>query len=105
MSHLVAVYADVGILLKQKKQKKSVKQAVAAETAEMQGAALDGSGGFYRPRGEKLGKYCSAAVSLVRRWRCSQKEIQVVGGGLVYFCMFRRPLMSSLNSVWHYPIL
>ena len=96
MSPLVAAYADRGIPLN---EKKSVKQAVEAE---MQGADLDGSEGFARPRGEKLGKYCSAAVSLVRRRRCSQKEIQVVGGGLVYFCMFRRPLMSSLNSIWRF---
>ncbi|CAE7940562.1 Tnks2, partial [Symbiodinium necroappetens] len=46
-------------------------------------ADIDGKLGTGRPKGEKLGKYVSAALSLLRRARCSQKEIQIVGGGAV----------------------
>ena len=34
--------------------------------------------------------------------RCAQKQVQVVGGGFVYFCMFRRPLLGSLNALWQF---
>ena len=44
----------------------------------------------------------SATVSFLRRRRCTQKELQVVSGGLVYFAMFRKPLMSCLNYVWRF---
>ena len=91
---LIQAYQQAGIPLN---AKKSVKQK---EFAEMQGADIDGKLGTGRPKGEKLGKYVSAALSLLRRARCSQKEIQIVGGGLVYFSMFRRPLMSCLNFIW-----
>ena len=34
--------------------------------------------------------------------RCSQKEMQVVAGGLVYIATFRRALMGCLNSIWSF---
>ena len=94
LAHIIQAYETAGIPLH---AKKSVQQAT---TAEMQGAEIDGVQGLGQPRKEKLGKSVSAVLSLIRRARCSQKEIQVVGGGLVYFAMFRRPLMSCLNFIW-----
>lgn len=32
--------------------------------------------------------------------QASQKELQVVCGGLVYAAMFKRPLLGALNQVW-----
>ncbi|CAE7349712.1 unnamed protein product [Symbiodinium sp. CCMP2592] len=96
MASLITCYNQAGIPLN---DKKSVKQKTFAE---IQGAEIDGSLGVSRPKGEKLGKYASAAISLLRKKKCSRKEIQVVCGGLVYFCMFRRPLMSCLNYVWRF---
>ena len=94
LAHIIQAYEAASIPLH---PKKSVRQS---KSAEMQGADIDGVEGIGQPRKEKLGKYVSAVLSLVRRARCSQKEIQVVGGGLVYFAMFRRPLMSCLNFIW-----
>lgn len=34
---------------------------------------------------------CVLALSLAERGVCTLKELQVVCGGFVYFCMFRRP--------------
>ena len=96
MSPLLTAYHAAGIPLN---EKKSVRQA---STAEVQGAEINGKTGLARPKPDKLGKYASAAVSLLRRRRCTQREIQVVSGGLVYFAMFRRPLMSCLNYVWRF---
>ena len=33
--------------------------------------------------------------------KCSQKQMQIVAGGLVYI-MFRRPLLGTLNAIWEY---
>ena len=91
MRPLVEAYHAAGIPLN---EKKSVKQE---SFAEIQGGAIDGKLGTARPKAEKLGKYASATASLLRRRRCTQKELQVVSGGLVCFAMFRRPLMSCLT--------
>ena len=96
VSPLIAAYQQTGIPLN---PKKSVNQQ---SRAEMQGADIDGVEGTGRPKAEKLGKYVSAALSLLRKGSCSQKEIRIVAGGLVYFSMFRRPLMSCLNYVWQF---
>ena len=96
MSPLLTAYHAAGIPFN---EKKSVRQATVAE---VQGAEINGKTGLARPKSEKLGKYASATVSLLRRRRCTQKEIQVVSGGLVYFAMFRRPLMSCLNYIWRF---
>ena len=79
--------------------KKSVKQQ---SFAEVQGAELDGREGSGRPEGDKLAKYVSALLSLLRKCRCTQKEIRIVAGGLVYFSMFRRALMQCLNYIWQF---
>ena len=61
---------------------------------------MDGVAGIAFPREEKLAKYFGLALSLVLSNRATQKQWQVVCGGLVYFTMFRRPLLGSLNRVW-----
>ncbi|CAE7703138.1 Tnks2 [Symbiodinium sp. CCMP2592] len=96
VSPLIAAYQASGIPLN---PKKSVHQK---QMAEMQGADLDGSVGMGRPKGDKLAKYVSAALSLLKKGSCTQKAIRIVAGGFVYFGMFRRALMSSLNYIWQF---
>eukprot|EP00438_Fugacium_kawagutii_P027300 Skav202700 [mRNA] locus=scaffold654:350470:356680:- [translate_table: standard] len=78
------------------------KSVVRAPLAEVQGAQVDGQLGVAYPRESKLLKYVSASLQLVAKGRCSQKEAQVIGGGLVYVSMFRRPLLGSLNALWRF---
>ncbi|CAE7391853.1 Tnks2, partial [Symbiodinium sp. CCMP2592] len=96
VSPLIAAYEASGIPLNPKKSAQQEREA------EVQGADVQGSAGWCRPKKDKLQKYVSATLSLLRRARCSQKELQIVGGGLVYFAMFRRPLMSCLNFTWSF---
>ena len=70
--------------------KKSVAQS---SLAEVQGALVDGVSGLVVPKPEKLLKYCQLACLLLSEGRGNQKQLQVVGGGLVYLAMFRRPLL------------
>ena len=37
---------------------------------------------------------------LLEQQRATQKQLQLVGGGLVYLCMFRRNLLGALNCIW-----
>ena len=77
------------------------KKAVARSAfCEVQGATIDGTRGVAYPREGKLAKYFSLAYKLCEVDKASQKQWQVVCGGLVYFTMFRRPLLGSLNRVW-----
>eukprot|EP00435_Cladocopium_sp_Y103_P064632 s325_g26.t1 len=77
--------------------KKSVEQALEAE---VQGAWLDGDEGTLCAKPNKIVKYIELTLEALRRGRASQRELQVIGGGLVYASMFRRPLMSGLNQIW-----
>ena len=79
--------------------KKSVQRA---SKCEVQGATVDGVEGIAYPRESKLGKYFSLALSLLESHSGTQKQWQVVCGGLVYFTMFRRPLLGCLNRVWQH---
>eukprot|EP00435_Cladocopium_sp_Y103_P022238 s2269_g5.t1 len=80
---------------------RNLKKSVSRQLrAEVQGAQVDGVEGVAYPRKSKLLKYIGAALSLMDRTRVSQKQLQVVCGGLVYFSMFCRPLLGCLNSVW-----
>ena len=79
--------------------KKSVSQA---SKAEVQGAIVDGREGVAYPRPEKLLKYVELAYMLIRSGRGTLKQLQVVGGGLVYLAMFRRPLLGGLNAIWEF---
>ena len=77
--------------------KKSVESKVQTE---VQGGWLDGEAGTLSAKPGKIAKYVALALETLRRGSASQKELQVIGGGLVYICMFRRPLLSSLNQIW-----
>eukprot|EP00435_Cladocopium_sp_Y103_P042257 s239_g11.t1 len=80
---------------------RNFKKAVSRQyRAEVQGAQVDGQEGVAYPREGKLLKYLSAALSLMEHEFVTQKQLQVVCGGLVYISMFRRPLLGCLNSVW-----
>ena len=68
--------------------------------AEVQGAQVDGSLGIAFPRESKLIKYVAATLSLLHQPVVTQRQTQVVCGGLVYMAMFRRQLLGCLNAVW-----
>lgn len=87
-------YATAGL---PRHPKKAVSQALRAE---VQGAWLDGVKGTCSAKPSKILKYVSLALELVRRGSATQRELQIVCGGLVYISMFRRPLLSGLNDVW-----
>eukprot|EP00438_Fugacium_kawagutii_P022658 Skav224882 [mRNA] locus=scaffold1112:251630:257035:+ [translate_table: standard] len=89
-------YTSLGI---PRHPKKSVANSLRAE---VQGAVLDGQAGVAYPKPEKLLKYAHLTWMLLQSPQATQKQVQVVGGGLVYFCMFRRPLLGALNSIWQF---
>ena len=76
------------------------KSTVRSARAEVQGAIIDGIAGVAFPREGKLLKYLSAGLKLCGQTHVTQRQLQVVCGGLVYLCMFRRPLLGCLNAVW-----
>lgn len=79
------------------------KKAVSNQfSAEVQGAVVEGKEGVAFPRPEKILKYLWLAHMLVEQGEATQKQAQIVAGGLVYIAMFRRPLLCSLNAVWAY---
>eukprot|EP00438_Fugacium_kawagutii_P034073 Skav205994 [mRNA] locus=scaffold2084:207733:210659:+ [translate_table: standard] len=77
--------------------KKSVEQS---RSAEVQGAIIDGIKGTASPKPDKVLRYCQLAVQLLHSASCTQKQLQVVAGGFVYLCMFRRALLGCLNHIW-----
>ena len=79
--------------------KKSVCQATKAE---VRGCILDGEAGIAYPKPPKVVLYVSLALELLRGGAATQREMQVVCGGFVYFALFRRPLLSALNAVWRF---
>ena len=81
------------------------KKAVQQETiAEIQGAVVDGVAGMVKPKPNKVLTYAELAWSLLQDGRASQKQLQIVCGGLVYCSMFRRPLLGMLNKVWSFVV-
>ena len=77
------------------------KKAVASQTcAEVQGAWVDGEKGVVSAKTSKVARYAALALELIVRGTATQRELQVVGGGLVYVAMFKRPLLSGLNCIW-----
>eukprot|EP00438_Fugacium_kawagutii_P030551 Skav236000 [mRNA] locus=scaffold348:439265:442676:+ [translate_table: standard] len=79
------------------------KKGVAQQAlAEVQGAIVDGEAGVIYPKPEKVLKYLQLTKLLLNAAECSQKQAQIVGGGLVYFAMFRRPLLGGLNHLWQF---
>lgn len=80
---------------------RNIKKSVARSTkAEVQGATIDGEAGLAYPWEVKLLKYLSAGLKVCGQSHVTQRQLQVVCGGLVYLSMFRRPLLGSLNAVW-----
>ena len=80
---------------------RNVKKSVQRSSrCEMQGATIDGVAGLAFPRETKLAKYFGLALFLCQAPRATLKQWQVTCGGLVYFTMFRRPLLGTLNRVW-----
>ena len=82
---------------------RNVKKSVQRSTkCEVQGATVDGTLGVAYPRESKMAKYYALGLGLVEKRVVTQKECQVVCGGLVYFSMFRRPLLGCLNNIWQF---
>ena len=79
--------------------KKSVEQELRAE---IQGALVDGVTGKVRPKPQKILKYVELAWQLLQQGQANQKQMQIVCGGFVYCCMFRRALLGMLNQVWRF---
>ena len=77
--------------------KKSVVQQLQGE---VQGAWVDGVKGTVVAKPNKIVKYIALALELIKDCKASQKELQVVGGGMVYAAMFRRPALCGLNHIW-----
>ena len=89
-------YANLGV-------PRHPKKGVARQlVAEVQGAIVDGEQGLAYPKVEKVLKYAQLAKLLLEEGRCTQKQVQVVGGGMVYISMFRRPLLGGLNHIWQF---
>lgn len=80
-------------------EKKAVQRSARAE---LQGAIVDGVKGVAYPKESKLVKYLGMAWRLAHEPGGTQKQWQVTCGGLVYFSMFRRPLLGLLNAVWRH---
>eukprot|EP00435_Cladocopium_sp_Y103_P046183 s2515_g13.t1 len=82
---------------------RNMKKSVSRQLqAEVQGAQVDGDRGIAFPRESKLLKYLTAGLSLLHQERVTQRQMQVVCGGMVYLSMFRRQLLGSLNAVWQF---
>jgi len=76
---------------------RNLKKSVSRQLrAEVQGAQVDGEDGVAFPRETKLAKYLAAALALVQLETVTQRQLQMVCGGLVYFSMFRSPVLSQL---------
>ena len=77
------------------------KKTVARETvAEIQGAMVNGVTGRVTPKPSKVLKYLSLGLQLLAAGVASQKQLQIICGGLVHCTMFRRPLLGLLNGIW-----
>ena len=77
--------------------KKSVQQKLSGE---VQGAWLEGDKGLAMAKPSKVVRYVRLVLELLLQGHASQKELQVIGGGLVYVSMFRRPVLSGLSHIW-----
>eukprot|EP00438_Fugacium_kawagutii_P028950 Skav223615 [mRNA] locus=scaffold1522:89108:92881:- [translate_table: standard] len=79
------------------------KKAVCSSLkAEVQGGIVDGRLGLIYPKPEKVLKYAMLTKMLLQQRTCTQKQMQIVGGGLVYLAMFRRPMLCALNHIWQF---
>lgn len=76
------------------------KAVVRAMRAEVQGALVLGDTGIAIAKPMKVWQYVLLGLEALRRGRVTLRELQVICAGFVYICMFRRPLLCSLNGVW-----
>ena len=51
---------------------------------------------------QKLSRYITIAHQLMQETHATQRQMQVVCGGLVYFSTFRRQLLGGLNLCWNF---
>ena len=79
--------------------KKAVERQVRAD---VQGALVDGVAGTAIPRPEKITRYIQLSLLMLEEGASTQRQMQVVAGGLVYMAMFRRPLLGTLNGIWEF---
>ena len=93
----LAVMHQYEVLELPRRPKKAVESSTAAK---IQGARLDGCEGVAYAKPSKVLKYVGLTWELLQRGSATQRELQVITGGLVYITMFRRALLSSLNAVW-----
>ena len=93
---LRAEYEEWGI---PRHPKKAVERSLKAE---VQGAMVNGERGCAYPKPSKVLKYTQLALLTLQVGKCSQKEMQVIAGGLVYIATFRRALMGGLNAIWKF---
>ena len=93
---LRAEYEEWGI---PRHPKKAVERSLRAE---VQGAIVNGDKGCAYPKPGKILKYTQLALMTLKVGKCSQKEMQVIAGGLVYIATFRRTLMGGLNAIWQF---
>jgi len=94
VARLREAYAEAGLPTHPKKTVREV------SSAEVQGAWINGEQGTMSAKPSKISRYVKLALELVGRGVASQKELQVVGGGMVYIAMFKRPLLGALNHLW-----
>ena len=93
---LCAEYARLGV---PRNLKKSVR---STRVCEVQGAQVYGDLGVASPKPSKIARYVQAVRLLLNMESCTQRQMQVCAGGLVYMAMYRRPLMANLNSIWSF---
>lgn len=91
---LRACYAQQGLPTH---PKKSVQQELGAE---IQGAWVDGEMGTCMAKPQKVARYIGLIFALLREGKASQKELQIVGGGMVYISMFKGQILGGLNQIW-----
>ena len=94
VTELREVYHEMGLPIHPKKS------LIQKFQGEVQGAWVDGEKGVIMAKPSKIVKYIGLALELIQRCKASQKELQIVGGGLVYASMFRRPSLCGLNHIW-----
>ena len=99
--HSLKLREQYGVLGLPRHPKKTVERQVQAE---IQGAWVNGQTGKVSPKPSKVFKYISLGLQLLEEGKASQKEMQIVCGGFVYCCMFRRALLGMLNAVWAFII-
>ena len=88
-----------GVLGMPRHPKKAVQRQ---DEAEIQGAWFNGVTGRVTPKPSKVLKYVGLGLKLLESNKATQKQLQIVCGGFVYCCMFRRALLGLLNAVWKF---